>query len=71
MPVNAVLPELLEVVERKICEGFGCGASFMRPVPANAKSGETICLSCRRHEERLAWLALERSRQVRVYRKAS
>ena len=66
-----VAAQPLEIVERKVCEGFGCGAPFYRAVPVHVKEGETICPACRERELRLARIALAQSRQTRVYRKAS
>jgi hypothetical protein len=62
---------LLQPVERKVCEGFDCGAMFWREQPENAKCGEKLCPACRRRELNQARQELEQSRQTRVLRKAS
>lgn len=32
-------------MEPKLCE-FGCGRSFLRPIPLTAKSGQKACKAC-------------------------
>lgn len=61
----------LEVVERKVCEGYACGAMFFRPVPMRASGGEKLCPACRSREVREAARALRFSRHVRVLRKTA
>jgi hypothetical protein len=46
-------PDRAELVERKVCEGYGCGAMFYRPVPASAKEGEKLCAACLAREARM------------------
>lgn len=43
-----------ELVERKICEGFNCGAGFYRPVPVHASLGEKLCGACRQREAQVS-----------------
>ena len=43
-------PRDVELVDRKLCEGFGCGQYFYRPRPALAKEGERLCQRCKVRE---------------------
>ncbi|MDR3741612.1 MAG: hypothetical protein P4L40_21545 [Terracidiphilus sp.] len=60
----------VEVIERKVCEGFDCGAMFWRPAPVHASLGEKLCPACRAREARLLRIDLELFRQTRGYRLA-
>jgi uncharacterized Zn finger protein (UPF0148 family) len=44
-PVASEMPAG-DAMESKVCE-WGCGRSFMRPVPAMAKDGMKVCPQCR------------------------
>jgi hypothetical protein len=52
-------------METKVCEG-GCGRTFVRPVPANARLGRKMCDHCRtmKLQEREAQYEAQRVREA-------
>lgn len=54
-----------ELVDRKLCEGFGCGQYFYRPRPALAKEGERLCAKCKDRELRDCMAAGRESSKTR------
>ena len=62
---------IMQRVERKVCEGWRCGAMFYRVIPVHASLGEKLCPACRERELRWAKMEERRSREVRGLRKAS
>lgn len=62
-------PERAELVERKVCEGYGCGGFFWRPVPKTARDGQKVCPKCQAREDREQRKEGERLRKAQVSRR--